>query len=128
MASFDGAMNSVLAAAVVGLSLVLAAWTVVVAVRGTGIRNSLLIGLLVLEGLLLVQLVVGVVLVAGGDRPPSLVIFFAYLVGVLVVLPAGTLWSVAEKSRPSTLVLAVACLAVTAMTARLLQMWADARG
>jgi hypothetical protein len=121
-------MNIALSVAVVGVSLALAAWTVVVAARGTGIRNSLLVGLLALEALLLVQLVVGVVLVAGGDRPPSPVTFFAYLVGVLVVLPVGTLWSVAEKSRPSTLVLAVACLAVATMTARLLQMWADARG
>jgi len=121
-------MNTVLALAVVAGSLALAAWTVVVAVRGTGIRNSLLVGLLVLEGLLLVQLVVGVALVAGGQRPPSTVTFFAYLVGILVVLPVGTLWSVAEKSRPSTLVLTVACVAVAVMTARLLQMWADARG
>ena len=121
-------MNTVLAAAVVSLSLVLAAWTVVVAARGTGIRNSLLVGLLALEGLLLLQLVVGTVLVAGGQRPPSTVTFFAYLVGVLVVLPVGTLWSVAEKSRPSTLVLTVACLAVAVMTARLLQLWADAHG
>ena len=123
-----GAMNTVLSIAVVAVSLVLAAWTVVVAVRGTGIRNSLLVGLLVLEGMLLVQLVVGAVLVAGGERPPSTLTFFAYLVGILLVVPVGTLWSVAEKSRPSTLVLTVACLAVAAMTGRLLQMWADAHG
>ena len=97
----------------------------VVAVRGTGIRNSLLVGLLVLEGMLLVQLVVGAVLVAGGERPPSTLTFFAYLVGHPAVVPVGTLWSVAEKSRPSTLS-TVACLAVAAMTGRLLQMWADA--
>jgi hypothetical protein len=121
-------MNTVLALAVVAGSLVLAGWTVVVAVRGTGIRNPLLVGLLGLEGLLLVQLVVGVVLVAGGQRPPSTVTFFAYLVGILLVLPVGTLWSVAEKSRPSTLVLTVACVAVAVMTARLLQMWSGAHG
>lgn len=123
-----GAMNTALSIAVVAVSLALAAWTVVVAVRGTGIRNSLLVGLLALEVLLLAQLVVGVVLVAGGERPPSMLTFFAYLVGVLLVVPVGTLWSVAEKSRPSTLVLTVACLAVAVMTARLLQLWADARG
>ena len=67
-------------------------------------------------------------MLAGGDRPDSTVTFVAYLVGVLFVVPAGTFWSVAEKSRPSTLVLTVACLAVAVMTGRLLQMWADARG
>jgi hypothetical protein len=121
-------MSTVLSVAVIALSLVLVAWTVAVAVRGAPIRNPLLVGLLALEALLLVQLVVGVVLVAGGGRPPSTVTFFAYLVGVLLVLPVGTLWSVAEKSRPATLVLTVACLAVTVMTARLLQMWAGVDG
>jgi hypothetical protein len=86
------------------------------------------VALLVLETLLLAQLVVGLVLVAGGQRPPSTATFLAYLVGILLPLPVGTLWSAAEKSRPSTLVLTVACLAVSVMTARLLQMWAGAHG
>jgi hypothetical protein len=121
-------MSTYLSVAVIALSLAAAAWTVVIAVRGTPIRNPLLVGLLVVEALLLVQLVVGIVLVAGGERPPSTATFFAYLVGILFVLPVGTLWSVAEKSRPSTLVLTVACLAVAVMVARLLQMWSDAHG
>ena len=121
-------MSTFLSVAVIGLSLVLAAWTAVVAARGAPIRNSLLVGLLVVEVLLLVQLAVGIVLVAGGERPPSTATFFAYLVGILFVLPVGTFWSVAEKSRPSTLVLTLTCLAVPVMTGRLLQMWADAHG
>jgi hypothetical protein len=116
-------MSAVLSVVVIAASLALAAWTVGLAVRAAPIRNSLLIALAALEVLLLVQLVVGVVLLAGGHRPASTVTFVLYLVGVLLVLPVGTFWSVAEKSRPSTLVLTVACLAVPVMTLRLLQMW-----
>jgi hypothetical protein len=123
VATFGGAMSTVLSVAVIALSLALAVWTVVVAVRAAPIRNSLLIGLAALEVLLLAQLVVGIVLLATGDRPGSTVTFVAYLVGLLFVVPVGTLWAVAEKSRPSTLVLTVACLAVPVMTGRLLQMW-----
>jgi hypothetical protein len=121
-------MSTALSVAVIASSLVLAVWTVVVAARGGQIRNSLLLGILVVEVLLLVQLLVGIVLVAAGERPPSSLTFFAYLVGILFVLPAGTLWANAEKSPPSTLVLTVACVAVPVMTGRLLQMWGDARG
>ena len=121
-------MSTALSVAVIASSLVLAGWTVVVAARGGQIRNSLLLGVLAVEVLLLVQLVVGIVLLAGGERPPSTLTFLAYLVGILLVLPAGTLWANAEKSPPSTLVLTVACLAVPVMTGRLLQMWGDASG
>jgi len=116
-------MSTVLSVAVIAVSLALAVWTVVLAVRAAPIRDSLLIALAVLEVLLLAQLVVGIVLLIGGERPPSTVTFVLYLVGVLFALPVGTFWSVAEKSRPSTLVLTVACLAVPVMTFRLLQMW-----
>jgi hypothetical protein len=121
-------MSTILSVAVIALSLVLTGWTLLVAVRDAPITNRLLVALLVLEGLLLVQLVVGLVLLAAGQRPPSTATFVAYLVGILLVVPVGTLWSAAEKSRPSTLVLTVTCLAVPVMTARLLQMWAQARG
>jgi hypothetical protein len=109
--------------AAIGLSLVLAVWTLVVAARGAPITNRLLAGLLAVEVLLVLQLIAGVVLLFGDERPASTATFVAYLLGLLLVLPAGTFWSVAEKSRPSTLVLTVACLAVPVMTGRVLQLW-----
>jgi hypothetical protein len=67
--------------------------------------------------------VVAVVEVATGHHPDSTVTFLAYAVGAILIIPVGLFWSVAEKSRSSTLVIMVACVAVAVMTARMLQMW-----
>ena len=106
------------------LSLVMAAWTASSAALNRPVGNATLIGLGLMELLAIVQLVIGIVLlVAGDDRPPSVPTFLAYLVGALFLVPVGTLWSLAEKSRSSTLVLTVVCLALPVMTVRMLQMW-----
>jgi len=58
--------------------------------------NSWLLGLLgVVEVGLFIQLVVGIVQLAGTDRDVSGVVFVSYLVGALVVLPLGALWALA---------------------------------
>ena len=109
--------------AVVAGALVMAAWTALRAVLDRPVNDAVLLGLLVVELAVLAQLVLGVVRLAGDWDPDSAVTVVAYLVGALLVLPIGALWSLAERSRPSTLVLTVACLAVPVMTARLWQMW-----
>lgn len=86
--------------------------------------GAVLLGLSVLvEVLLVVQTVAAVVALVGGDRPSSMVTFLAYLVGVLVVLPLCVMWSLAEPTRWSNLVVAVGALTVMAMVARLDQIW-----
>jgi hypothetical protein len=71
---------------------------------------------------------VAVVEVAVGDRPDSALTFLAYAVGELLILPAAVFWSQAEKSRSSTLVITIGCLAIPVMTARMLQMWSTVGG
>lgn len=100
--------------------------TVVLAARDRRADNALLVLLAVTEVLALVQLVVAVVLVAGGERPGSTATFLGYAVGAIVLLPAGVFWSQAERSRSSTLVIAVAAVALAVMTARMLQLWGTA--
>jgi small-conductance mechanosensitive channel len=112
----------------IGACLLGAAWTVVLAVRNRRVGNGLLIELAVVELLVMAQLVVAVIEVAVGDRPDSTVTFLAYAVGALLVVPAGVFWSQTERSRSSTLVITVACLAVPVMTARMLQMWSSVGG
>lgn len=115
-------MSSTLVLTVVGAALVLAVWTALTAAFGRPVGRTLLAGLAVAEVLLVVQLVAGIVAVARGDGPPETVTFLAYLVGELFVLPVAALWSLAEQSRPSVLVLTVACLGLAVMGARLLQL------
>jgi hypothetical protein len=116
-------MNSWLTIAVIGACLVMAAWSGLTAARDRPIGPAHLVGVTVIEALLVVQLVVGVVLLVQGHRPVSTITFVAYLVGSLLVVPVATVWSLAERSRPSVLVLTLGCLAQIAMTGRLIQMW-----
>lgn len=86
--------------------------------------GGLLVGAaaLLLVGLL-VQAVVGVFQVAGGERDVATVTFVGYLVGCLLVLPAGVVWSLGERTRGGTAVLAVAGLTTAFLVLRLTQIW-----
>jgi hypothetical protein len=117
-----------LSAVLIGASLVAAVWTVVLAARDRRASNQLLILLAGAELLTLVQLLLVVVQVIGGTRPDDTVTLLAYAVSALLILPIGVFWSQAERSRSSTLVIAVACLAVAVMTARMLQIWSTIDG
>jgi hypothetical protein len=110
-------------AAVAVSSVIVAGWSFVLAARGREPQRSLLAGLAVVEALLVAQLVIGVVLLISGRHPGSLATYLAYLVGSLVVLPAGTVWALAERSRSSTVVLGIACVAIPVMVLRLYEVW-----
>ena len=85
-------------------------------------------GLLGLAGLIEVGTLV-LLVVAGaqvGDRDLSgggTVTLFGYLLAGLVLLPIGFVWSLAERSRGATAVLAVAGLAQAFVVVRTLQVW-----
>ena len=103
--------------------LLLASATLWLVVRDERPNDPLALGLAVVEVALLVQLVAGIVLLTRSDGDVSGVTFVGYLVGVLVVLPAGLLWSLGEKSRSGTAVLLVALLVVAFLEVRLGQIW-----
>lgn len=107
-------------------SLAVAAWSFVLAARNRAPAKPLLVGLAVVESLLVVQVVIAVVLLIGGERPGSMVTFIAYLVGTLLVLPLGTVWALAERSRSATAVLGVACVTVPVLVLRMHQVWGGA--
>lgn len=81
-----------------------------------GASGLLLVGLLA-------QAVVGIVQVAGGDRDIATATFVGYLIGCLLVLPAGVVWSLGERSRGGTAVLAVAGLTTAFLVVRVVQIW-----
>lgn len=107
-------------------ALAVAGWSFVLAARNRPPQRRLLIGLASLEVLLLAQVLVAVALLIAGERPGDLLVFFAYLVGSLVVLPLGTAWALAERSRSSTVVLGVACVTVPVLILRLHEIWSGA--
>ncbi|WP_236790631.1 hypothetical protein [Amycolatopsis sp. GM8] len=108
-------------------SLVVAAWSFLLAARNREPQRALLIALAVVEVLVVVQLVIGVVLLIGGGHPGNLVTYLAYLIGALIIIPAGAAWALAERSRSSTVILGVLCLAIPVMVLRLNEIWGGAR-
>jgi hypothetical protein len=76
-----------------------------------------------LEAVLVVQAAVAVVALTGGSRPAETPTFVGYLVGVLVVPAAGTLWARTEPTRWAGTVLAVAAAVAGVMVWRLVQIW-----
>ena len=70
-----------------------------------------------------VQAVLGIVLLATTDHDVHGVLFVAYLLGSLLVLPAAIWWARAEKSQWGTGILVVAALVDAVLLARLTDIW-----
>lgn len=120
---------------VLGLSLALTAlclaatvWAAVKILRRTPLRldppaDRALLGLLALVELgLVAQAVTGLVL-AGSNPGLPLLSFAVYLLGVLLILPAGVFWALVDRTRAGAGVLVVACLTVPAVILRTHQVW-----
>jgi Kef-type K+ transport system membrane component KefB len=103
--------------------LVTAVWLVVLIVLDR-LPGDVLYGVLALvETGLVVQLVLGLVQVAGDDGDLNVAAYVGYLVGSLLVLPIAFVWSVGERTRSGTGVLLVGVLAVAFLFVRLNQLW-----
>ena len=72
----------------------------------------------------LVQSVIAGVWLLAGFRPEAPATLIGYLIGIVLLIP--WFWANTERTRYSGLVLAVASLAVLAMTLRLLTLWTAA--
>ncbi|QHC59275.1 hypothetical protein [Rathayibacter sp. VKM Ac-2760] len=78
----------------------------------------------IVELLLIVQLAVAIVSPLVGNRPTgSLPEFYIYLVSALILPLAAGFWALIERSRWSTVVLGVVCLAIAVMVYRMHQIW-----
>lgn len=116
-------MNGVLVILLVAGGLGLAAAALVWAALDRPVRLGHLVASAVVEAVLLVQVVLALVRVAGGTRPPSTATFVAYGLGSLVVLPLGVLWALEERTRWSSVVLAIAAVTVAVIVLRMGAIW-----
>lgn len=102
-----------------------ALWLLVLIARDRRPERWFLTVMAVLELLMLVHLVLGVVRLTGdGADGVATWEYVGYLVGALLVIPAGVIWSSGEPSRGGTAVLLVALLVVPFMFVRLADIWA----
>jgi hypothetical protein len=109
---------------ITAVCLLSALWIVVLLVRDRIPDRRLLTVMLGVEALLVVHLVLGVVKVSDAPSGVSVWEYVGYLVGSLLIVPAGVIWSSGEKSRGGTAVLLVATLIVPFMFVRLSDIWA----
>lgn len=123
-AAYPQRVIDVLAWSVSGACLVLAGWAVVGAARNRRPSGPQLLGLALAEVLLLVQALVGAALLIRGDHAVDTVVFAGYLLASVLLLPAGTFWGIADRSRWGNGVIAVACVAAVVVVLRMLQVWA----
>jgi hypothetical protein len=116
-------VDGFLATAVIVLSLVLAVWALVAAVRNQPPDRVQFIGLGVLEAGLLALTVLALVALGGGERPGEPGAFFGYLATV-VCLPALA-WVLArmEPTRWGSGIICAVCLVTPVVVVRLQQTW-----
>jgi hypothetical protein len=115
-----------LAALVALLAVVLAAWAAVFAVRDRPVVLRQLWGGAVVEGAMVLQVLVALLLTVRRQGPADGVTFWGYLVTAMLVLPIAAAWAFAERTRWSSVVLLVAALTVVVMQWRLVQVWTGA--
>ena len=78
----------------------------------------------VVELLLIAQIVTSLVAPAFGNLPTgSGLEFWVYLVSAAIIPPAAIVWALLDRTRWSTVVLAVGCFAVAVMIYRMGQIW-----
>ncbi|SNX97599.1 hypothetical protein SAMN06893097_107244 [Geodermatophilus sabuli] len=111
----------------VGAVTVVAAAVALAGLASTAARRRIgllhLWGTAVLELLLLVQAVLAIALLVGGERLADTPTFLGYLGGIVLLPVAGGLWARSEPTRWAGTVLAVAAGAVGVMIWRLVQLW-----
>ena len=99
-------------------------WCLVLAMFGFKPGMFSLAQMVLLEVLLVVQLITTSVLVSTGAQSKGDVVeFFGYVLVAMMVPVGGVIWALVERTRVSSMVLAVAALTVAVMAARMAQIW-----
>jgi len=111
---------------VVALAGVGVIWGIVTAIANKPPGKAQLLYAAGLEAVTVVQSIIAVAKIIGGFRPVELATTVGYLIGIVILIPIAWLWANVERNRFSGVVLAVAALAVLAMTLRLLVLWIPA--
>jgi len=76
------------------------------------------------EVLLVAQLITAIVAPIFGNLPTgNLAEFYAYLISAVIVPPLAAFWALVERTRWSTVILGVACLAIAVMLYRMHVIW-----
>lgn len=107
-----------------GLAILVGLFCVAMGLAGRKPDDFTLGAALLVEVLLLIQVVLAIVAPLLGNLPTGNIIeFWAYLISAAIIPPLAGFWGLVERTRWSTVVLGVACLAVAVMVFRMNQIW-----
>ncbi|MFD8568125.1 hypothetical protein [Streptomyces sp. NPDC057694] len=102
----------------------LAAWCGYAAYRDQPTKDWHFIGMAVVSVLALVQLVVGIVQLARGEKAAQgTTIFVAYLIGAFACVPAAGFMSLAERTRWGSVTVAAGGVVLAVLEVRLYDIW-----
>jgi hypothetical protein len=119
-------MIDALAYTVVALAGIAVIWGLVTAIANKPPGKAQLLYAAGVEVVTVIQSIIAAAELVGGFRPAEPATTIGYLIGIVILIPIAWLWANVERSRVSGIVLAVAALAVLAMTLRLLVLWVPA--
>ncbi|KAB1926368.1 hypothetical protein F8271_30265 [Micromonospora sp. ALFpr18c] len=119
----DSPVDGIVATVPIVLSLLVAVWALVAAVRHRPPDRVQVVGLAVLEVALLVLSVLALVAVGGGDRPGEPGAFFGYLVTLICLPPLAWVLARMEPTRWGSAIVCAVCLVTPVVVVRLQQTW-----
>ncbi|MFJ3808201.1 hypothetical protein ACIPWE_17815 [Streptomyces sp. NPDC090073] len=105
-------------------ALLLAAWCGWAAYRDQPTKDWHFIGMAVVSLLAVIQLVVGIVQLARGEKPDQgTVIFVAYLLGAFACVPAAGFMSLSERTRWGSVTASAGGVVLAVLEVRLYDIW-----
>jgi hypothetical protein len=122
-ASAGSPVDGILATASIVLSLALAVWALVAALRHRAPDRFQFLGLAVLEVALLALAVVALVALGGGERPGEPGAFFGYLVTLVCLPPLAWVLARMEPTRWGSAIVCAVCVVTPVVVVRLQQTW-----
>ncbi|MGC5329949.1 hypothetical protein [Micromonospora sp. DT62] len=122
-ASAGSPVDGLLATASIVLSLLVAAWALVAALRHRAPDRVQFAGLAVLEVALLALAAVALVAIEGGERPGEPGAFFGYVATVVCLPPLAWVLARMEPTRWGSAIVCAVCLVTPVVVVRLQQTW-----
>jgi lysylphosphatidylglycerol synthetase-like protein (DUF2156 family) len=119
----DRRVIPVLGYAILAAGLALALWTGVQAARRRPTSEAQMVGAIVVEVAVLVQVVIALIQVIRGHGLNEPVTLVAYSIGILLALPLGFYLAREERTRWGSVCLCFTAVVVAVMMLRLLQLW-----
>lgn len=104
-------------------SLAVGAWCFVAVGRDRFLDRSHWVLLWTLEAMVLIQTIIAVARLIGGDRPVELATFVGYLLTAVLFLPAAAVLARMEPTRWGSVIMGGAAVVVAVLSLRLLQTW-----